>query len=740
MNRLQEGLVLGDRYSLTSRIASGGMGDVWEADDTVLSRSVAVKVLRPGTDEEEVFARRFRSEALYTANLCHPNIATVFDYGEDDNLAYLVMELVPGEPLSALVQREGALEPERVRAIMGQAALALGAAHEAGVVHRDVKPANILVMPDGTVKLTDFGIARAVDGSGHTQTGEVLGTPHYLSPEQALGEAATGASDLYALGVVGARAAHRQKAVRQGHAGGDRPGTGQRAAPAAAPARAAGLRSLIEQCLEKEAGEPAGIGARAGRAARRAGGRPARGDRGCRGRRRDRRRRRGVGRRPARGTAALDRRDGPDTHTDERAGRAQGARALGVGARVQRGPAGRRGDLVLPRPLRHAEARRPDGVRHRGQRPRPGVASKADGATRVRGPRMNVLVVGANGQLGAACCRALVAAGHAVRGRCAHPTRGRRTSRGSSWSRPTSRRTPTSTRCSRGTEAVVITANVAAPPRRRRPGPVQRGRAPAHRRRAGGSASSRIVLPSVPRTPTSTRRCRSRRRGRLLEQHVLAAVPGLGRAAVPAVHGGLAGPRGSSLPLRGEPFATIGRPSPFLRTSAGPPGRRSRPRPRCWSPARPATGRRSSRSTTSRRRAPWPSARTAWRVARSTSVGPRCSAGSRWPTIFSRVLGRHVRPLSTPTAVFAAAAAVLRPFAQVPSATMALNRYLGSSESVWTPGGGGLAGALGHDHRRAVPPPQGSTAGGAARRGVSRRPLTRTTGTTGGPVPPGDAR
>src|SRR6476646_963947 len=202
VNRLQEGLLLGDRYSLTSRIASGGMGDVWAADDHVLARSVAVKVLRPGTDDEEVFARRFRSEALYTANLCHPNIATVFDYGEDDNLAYLVMELVPGEPLSALVQREGALEPDRVRAIMGQAALALGAAHEAGVVHRDVKPANILVMPDGTVKLTDFGIARAVDGSGHTQTGEVLGTPHYLSPEQALGEPATGASDLYALGVV----------------------------------------------------------------------------------------------------------------------------------------------------------------------------------------------------------------------------------------------------------------------------------------------------------------------------------------------------------------------------------------------------------------------------------------------------------------------------------------------------------------------------------------------------------
>ena len=253
MNRLHEGLVLGERYSLRERIASGGMGDVWAAGDTVLSRTVAVKVLRPGTDEEEVFARRFRSEALYTANLLHPNIATVFDYGEDDNLAYLVMELVPGEPLSVLVQREGALDPERVRAIMGQAALALGAAHEAGVVHRDVKPANILVMPDGTVKLTDFGIARAVDGSGHTQTGEVLGTPHYLSPEQALGESATGASDLYALGVV----AHELLTGRRPFDKGTPVATALAQVndppPPLPPHVPPGLRSLIEQCLAKKA-------------------------------------------------------------------------------------------------------------------------------------------------------------------------------------------------------------------------------------------------------------------------------------------------------------------------------------------------------------------------------------------------------------------------------------------------------------------------------------------------------
>ncbi|MGL5852405.1 MAG: serine/threonine-protein kinase, partial [Phycicoccus sp.] len=178
-------------------------------------------------------------------------IATVFDYGEDDSLAYLVMELVPGEPLSALLQREGALDPERVQALVGQAALALGAAHEAGVVHRDVKPANILVAPDGTVKLTDFGIARAVDGAGQTVTGEVLGTPHYLSPEQALGETATGASDIYALGVVahemlsGSRPFDRRTpvatALAQVH---DAPPP----LPVDVPA---GLRRLVDQCLAK---------------------------------------------------------------------------------------------------------------------------------------------------------------------------------------------------------------------------------------------------------------------------------------------------------------------------------------------------------------------------------------------------------------------------------------------------------------------------------------------------------
>ena len=203
MTRVGPGDVLGGRYRLDRRVASGGMADVWAAEDDVLQRRVAVKVMRPDPDHEELFALRFRDEALHSAALIHTNIATLFDYGEDDGVAYLVMELVDGAPLSAIIKERRRIDADQVRSIIGQCALALGVAHEARVVHRDVKPANILVREDGLVKLTDFGIARAVDASGHTRAGDLLGTPSYLSPEQALGRPATGASDLYALGIVG---------------------------------------------------------------------------------------------------------------------------------------------------------------------------------------------------------------------------------------------------------------------------------------------------------------------------------------------------------------------------------------------------------------------------------------------------------------------------------------------------------------------------------------------------------
>lgn len=201
--RLDSGRVIGNRYTLRSPIASGGMGDVWEATDGVLDREVAVKILRTGGGPaDEGFTERFRDEAKHAAALSHPNIAAVYDYGEeDDGTAYLVMERVPGEPLTELI-RTHRLSAEQARWILGQAALALAAAHATGLVHRDVKPGNIIVTPEGAAKLTDFGISRAGEGKGHTLTGEVLGTPDYISPEQALGEPATPASDLYSLGIV----------------------------------------------------------------------------------------------------------------------------------------------------------------------------------------------------------------------------------------------------------------------------------------------------------------------------------------------------------------------------------------------------------------------------------------------------------------------------------------------------------------------------------------------------------
>ncbi|MCW2738814.1 serine/threonine-protein kinase [Nocardioides sp.] len=240
---------------LQDRIAAGGMSDVWRAVDDVLERDVAVKVMRADPDNEEIFAQRFRDEALHSAALMHANITTVFDYGEDDHLTFLVMELVPGLPLSAIIREQGPLSPDSVRSIVGQAALALGVAHEARVVHRDVKPANILVRPDGVVKLTDFGIARAIDAIGHTRVGEMLGTPNYISPEQALGEQATGASDLYALGVVAHEMLNGQRPFDRGtpiatamsHVNEPPPPLGDHV-----PIE---LRAVVEALLEKQPGD-----------------------------------------------------------------------------------------------------------------------------------------------------------------------------------------------------------------------------------------------------------------------------------------------------------------------------------------------------------------------------------------------------------------------------------------------------------------------------------------------------
>ncbi len=197
------GTVLGGRYKLDERIASGGMGDVWRGTDGVLGRTVAVKILLPSLLDEPGFAERFRGEARTMATINHPGVVDVYDYGSDPAAgAYLVMEYVEGDALSRTLSKVGRLTPGRTMALMAQAADALHAAHEKGIVHRDVKPGNLLVRPNGTLVLTDFGIARSAAVGQLTQAGAVLGTASYISPEQATGGVATPLSDIYALGVV----------------------------------------------------------------------------------------------------------------------------------------------------------------------------------------------------------------------------------------------------------------------------------------------------------------------------------------------------------------------------------------------------------------------------------------------------------------------------------------------------------------------------------------------------------
>ena len=198
-----EGDVLADRYELEEQVGSGGMSTVFRAHDRVLERKVAIKILHQRYNDTDEYVQRFRREAQMAATLQHPNIVTVIDRGEEGGRQYIVFEYIDGDNLKEVVSREGPMTVERVLTLGIQIATALAFAHHNGLVHRDVKPQNVLLNGNGTAKVTDFGIARSLDvGKGVTQTGTVLGTSDYIAPEQAQGQSVGERTDVYSLGIV----------------------------------------------------------------------------------------------------------------------------------------------------------------------------------------------------------------------------------------------------------------------------------------------------------------------------------------------------------------------------------------------------------------------------------------------------------------------------------------------------------------------------------------------------------
>ncbi|HBE80546.1 MAG TPA: hypothetical protein DDW65_22585 [Firmicutes bacterium] len=196
------GKILGNRYRLIELIGEGGMALVYKAECSLLCRTVAVKILRPQYASDSEFVERFRREARAAASLSHPNIVGIYDVGQEDGVDYIVMEYIPGENLKAIIRKEAPLSIERSLDITKKISEALHHAHQRNIVHRDIKPHNILITPDGQVKVTDFGIARAISASSFTQTGVVVGSVQYSSPEQARGGVVGPQSDLYSLGCV----------------------------------------------------------------------------------------------------------------------------------------------------------------------------------------------------------------------------------------------------------------------------------------------------------------------------------------------------------------------------------------------------------------------------------------------------------------------------------------------------------------------------------------------------------
>lgn len=199
---LSGGQKIGERYEIVKSIGEGGMANVYMAKDTILDRKVAIKVLRGDLSHDEKFIRRFQREALSVSNLSHPNIVEVYDVGEEDGQHYIVMEYIEGKTLKQLLQKRGSLTLSEVIDIMNQLTDGLAHAHDAYIIHRDIKPQNIMIQDDGLIKITDFGIAMALNSTQLTQTNSVMGSVHYLPPEQANGKGSTIKSDIYSLGIL----------------------------------------------------------------------------------------------------------------------------------------------------------------------------------------------------------------------------------------------------------------------------------------------------------------------------------------------------------------------------------------------------------------------------------------------------------------------------------------------------------------------------------------------------------
>ena len=199
---LSKGQRINDRYEIVKSIGEGGMANVYLANDLILDRKVAIKVLRGDLSNDDKFIRRFQREALSVSNLSHPNIVEVYDVGEEDGQHYIVMEYIDGMTLKQLLKKRGSLTVTEVVDIMTQLTDGLSHAHAAYIIHRDIKPQNIMIMANGLIKITDFGIAMALNATQLTQTNSVMGSVHYLPPEQASGKGATIKSDIYSLGIL----------------------------------------------------------------------------------------------------------------------------------------------------------------------------------------------------------------------------------------------------------------------------------------------------------------------------------------------------------------------------------------------------------------------------------------------------------------------------------------------------------------------------------------------------------